>query len=195
MGRPTTKKENPEKEGMVNPAAPEETTQMNQNMTNPDSASATQETVTNTNQLNDDTTIEVKALVPKVYYTCPVTRDPFAWEEVGDTQDMTFKQLKMMKAKHSRYLTEKWLMPQSDAVIKKLGLDKIYSVKLTIAEKTKIRGNDVDAVAELLSKLNNEGKAELAQYAIKSTEEGKILNIKIIRMLESQLGVELMQLI
>ena len=179
MGRTAMKNKNPESEGLVNtPAAPVKDTQTNSAL----------------NQLNDDTVITVKALVPKVYYTCPVTHEPFAWEEVGDTQDMTLKQLKTMKAKHSRYLTDRWLMVLNEAAVKKLNLHKVYGT-LTITDKAKIRKNDVEAVEELLSRLSNEGRNELAQYAIKSAKEGKLENIKIVRLLEKQLGVELMSLL
>lgn len=192
MGRPANKKDIPENESKVNPAAPEDTTQMN---TNPAPAAPEENKITNPVKLGDDTVITVKALVPKVYYTCPVTHDVFAWEEVGDTQDMTFKQLKTMKAKYSRYLTDKWILPQNDEAIKKLGLDKVYGEKLTIQDRILLRGNDVDAVAELISKLNNDGRTELARYAEKSAKEGKLVNIKIIRLLEEQLDIELMQLV
>ena len=40
--------------------------------------------------LKDDTKVTVRALVPAVYYTCLKTMDSFAWEEVGDEQEMTY---------------------------------------------------------------------------------------------------------
>ena len=40
--------------------------------------------------LKDDTKVKVRALVPAVYYTCLKTMDSFAWEEVGDEQEMTY---------------------------------------------------------------------------------------------------------
>lgn len=47
--------------------------------------------------LKDDTKVKVRALVPAVYYTCLKTMDSFAWEEVGDEQEMTYMQIKTMK--------------------------------------------------------------------------------------------------
>ena len=178
MARPTTKKDNPEKESVVNAAAPVNNAQMNSAV----------------KQLYDESLINVKALVPKVYYTCPVTHETFAWEEVGDTQEMTFKQLKTMRSKHPRYLEDKWLLVEDDAALAKLKLKKKMGA-LTITDKAKIRKNDVGEVEELLSRLDNNGRNELAQYAEKSAKEGKLENIKIIRLLEKQLGVELMSLI
>jgi len=80
--------------------------------------------------LTDDTRIIVKSLVPAVYYTCQTTYESFVWVEVGDEQEMTYKQLKIMKAKHPRYLTDRWLLPCNDLVIKKLALKETFVNKL-----------------------------------------------------------------
>ena len=44
--------------------------------------------------LNDDTKIQVQSLVPVVCYSCPVTFEYFSWLEIGDTQEMTYKQIR-----------------------------------------------------------------------------------------------------
>lgn len=145
--------------------------------------------------LSEDTKVEVKSLVPKVFYTCSKTHEPFSWVEVGDIQEMTYQQIKVMRAKHPRYFTEKWLLPLNQDVLKKLNLDKIYSTNITRADLKKLYGNDVDEVENLLSNLSGSARAELTQKVIDAAKKGKIVNIKIIRLLEKQLGVELMQLI
>ena len=143
--------------------------------------------------LNDDTKITVKALVPAVYYTCSKTFETFAWVEVGDIQEMSFLQLRIMKAKHPRYFTEKWLLPSNKEVLKKLNLENFYMNKVNRGDMKKLYGTDVGEVEELLSSLSDDAKAELTQKVIKAVKEGKITNVKIIRLLEKQLGVELMQ--
>lgn len=143
--------------------------------------------------LKDDTKVNVRALVPSVYYTCTKTMDSFAWEEVGDEQEMTYMQIKTMKAKHPRYFTEKWLLICNNDVLKKLKLDDLFASKVTREDKRKLYGSDVTAVKELLSGLSNDAKAGLVDDAVKGVKNGKIENIKIIRLLEAQLGIELMQ--
>lgn len=56
-------------------------------------------------------------------------------------------------------------------------------------------GNDVDAVEEMLTSLNSDAKAELAKKAVKAAKDGKISNVKIIRLIEKHLSVEIMELI
>lgn len=145
--------------------------------------------------LKDDTKVTVRALVPAVYYTCLKTMDSFAWEEVGDEQEMTFMQIKTMKAKHPRYFTEKWLLICNDEVIKKLNLTSVFAAKVTAADIKKFYGSDVGAARELLAGLSGNAKAGLVDKVTKAVENGKIANVKMIRLLEEQLGIELMQLV
>ena len=145
--------------------------------------------------LNDDTKITVQALVPFVYYTCPVTFETFSWLEVGDTQEMTFKQLRIMNTKHPRYFTEKWLLPNNEVVLKKLHLDKIYATKVNRSDMKLFCGDNIKDVDELLSGLDSNAKTELTPKIVKYVKDGKIANVKMIRLLEKKLGVELMDLV
>jgi len=145
--------------------------------------------------LSDDTKVLVEARVSAVYYTCPITYETFAWLEVGDKQEMTFKQLRIMNTKHPRYFTEKWLLPCNSQVLKKLNLEKYFTSKVNRTDMKKLYGSDVKAVEELLSSLGSDAKAELASKVGKYVKDGKIINVKIIRLLEKQLNIELMSLV
>lgn len=145
--------------------------------------------------LNDDTKVSVKSLVSAVYYTCTTTFESFSWVEVGDIQEMTYKQLRMMKTKHPRYFNDKWLLPMDKNVIKKLGLDKVYSNNMSRGDMRKLYGSDVKEVEELLSGLSDDAKTELTHKVETAVKNGKIENVKIIRCLEKHLGVELMDLV
>ena len=145
--------------------------------------------------LTDDTKVTVQALVINVHYTCPVTFETFSWLEVGDTQEMTYKQIRIMSVKHPRYFTEKWLKPLNDDVLEKLKLKKYFENNLSRGDLKLLFGNDVAAVEEMLTSLNPDSKAELAKKAVKAAKDGKINNVKIIRLIEKHLGVEIMDLI
>ncbi len=145
--------------------------------------------------LNDDTKITVQALVINICYTCPITFETFNWMEIGDTQEMTYKQIRIMSVKHPRYFTEKWLKPLNDDLLEKLKLKKYFENNLSRGDLKLLFGNDVAAVEEMLTNLNLDSKAELAPKAIKAAKDGKISNIKIIRLIEKHLGVEIMELI
>lgn len=168
--------------------------QENKNL-NPANGAAEEAASATSNVLNDDTMITVEARVPAVYYTCPVTFETFSWLEIGDTQEMTFKQLRIMNTKYPRYFSEKWLLPNNELVMKKLKLDKIYATKVNRADMKRFCGNDIKDVEELLSGLDSNAKTELTPKIVKYVKEGKISNVKMIRLLEKKLGIELMDLV
>lgn len=157
----------------------------------------TNETVKETSKsIRDTDVVAVKSLVPNVYYTCSKTNDAYVWAEVGDIQELTFAQLKVMKNKHSGYFTKKWLFPQNDSALKKLGIDDIFAGKFDEKKDMKLfYGDDVEAVREKLSYIAPENKENIGNKVIKAVKQGKIVNIKILRLLEKELDVELMDLV
>ena len=145
--------------------------------------------------LNDDTRIPVQSLVPVVCYSCPITFESFDWLEVGDTQEMTYKQIRIMSVKHPRYFSERWLKPLNDEVLEQLKLKRFFESNLSRGDLKLLCGNDAGAVEELLANLNPDAKQELAKKAVKAAKDGKINNVKIIRLIEQHLGVEIMDLV
>lgn len=160
---------------------------------NPDGAVTKKTAPATSTTLNDDTKVSVKSLVPAVYYSCTTTFESFAWVEVGDVQEMSYKQLRMMKTKHPRYFNDKWLLPMDNNVVKKLGLEKVYANNMNRGDMKKLYGSNVVEVEELLSGLSNEAKTKLTNRVEDDVKNGKIANVKIIRALEKHLGIELMQ--
>ena len=145
--------------------------------------------------IKDDDVIIVKSLVPSVHYTCPKTLDSFSWAEVGDTNEMTFAQLKVMKNKHNGYFAKKWLYPQNEAALKKLGIDTIFAAKFEKRDMKLLYGNDVEAVKEKISYIPTADRPAMVEKIEKDVKQGKIVNIKIIRLLEKEFDIELMDLV
>ena len=115
--------------------------------------------------------------------------------EIGDTQEMTYKQIRIMSVKHPRYFSERWLKPLNDDVLERLKLKKYFESNLSRGDLKLLCGNDVGAVEELLTSLNPDAKSELAKKAVRAAKDGKINNVKIIRLIEKHLGVEIMDLV
>lgn len=141
--------------------------------------------------LKDTDIIEVKSLVPMVYYTDTKTMDSFMWGEAGDIQEMTFAQLKLMKTKHEGYFAKRWLYPMNEMVCKRLGIEKYYQAKFEAKDISLLYGNDVEAVRGKISFLTPEEKAGLIEKVRKGVKGGKIQNISILRLLERELNVDL----
>lgn len=145
--------------------------------------------------ISDADIFKVKSLVPNVHYTCSKTQDYYIWVEVGDENEMTFGQLKVMKNKHIGYFSKNWLIVMDDNASKKLGLDKYYNDGFGKKDYKLFYGNDVDKVEKKLALLPDSEKEALSKKIIKSVSNGDIQNVKIIRLLEKTFGVDLMDLV
>ena len=96
---------------------------------------------------------------------------------------------------HPRYFSDRWLKPLNDDVLERLKLKKYFENNLSRGDLKLLCGNDVGAVEELLTTLNHDAKSELAKKAVKAAKDGRINKVKIIRLIEKHLGVEIMDLI
>lgn len=148
-----------------------------------------------TKKIEDTDIIKVKSLVNSVYYTCPKTNDLIIWSDAGDIQEMTFAQLKVMKSRHIGYFAKKWLIPQDENAIKKLGIADLLTGKFDRGDMQLLYGNNLAAVKDKISILSDKDKKSLAEKIVKGVKQEKIVNIKIIRYLEKEFGLDLMSLV
>ena len=139
----------------------------------------------------DTDKIIVKALVPNVHYTCPKTLDYFNWAEVGDEQEMTFAQLKIMKIKHRNYFTKKWLYIENETALDLLDISDIFAVKFTRTDMKLLYGNDVEAVKDKICYVTEKDKPEVVEKIRNAVKQGKIVNVKIIRLLENEFEIKI----
>ena len=77
--------------------------------------------------MKSNTMIPVHNIIPNVTYTLPDADFPetLVWKKVGEVNEMTMEQIKIMFALHPEY--KNWLMPSDDAV-KQLSLEKHYEI-------------------------------------------------------------------
>lgn len=144
-------------------------------------------------EISDNTIVEVKSLIPFVYYTCLTTHEEFEWLDAGDICEMTFKQLKIMKTKHPRYFSEKWLMPCDEEVIDKLKIRDLYTNNLRKQDMEKFYGNNYEEAEIFIDTLNEEALESLKSKVIAAVKSETMSNAKMIRLLERKLDLDLMQ--
>lgn len=143
-------------------------------------------------KLSDKDVIRVRSLVQNVHYSCPKTFDTFIWDTVGDEQEMTFEQLKIMKNRYGGYLTKKWLYPQNDQAIQKLGLSEVFSTKFDRDYDIELFfGNDADYAIKRLDFIDPKDEEYVIRKVKSATKDGKIQNIRILKALEEKFDIDL----
>lgn len=145
--------------------------------------------------VQDTDVIKVESFVPNVYYTCPRTMDSFVWSDIGDVQEMTFSQLKIMKNQHPIYFTHKWLYPKNEVAVKKLGLTDTFAIRFESKDMSLLYGDNVSEARKKITYVPSDEREQFAEKVTKAVKSGKIANVKMIRMLEKEFDIELMDLV
>lgn len=145
--------------------------------------------------VKDTDIVTVKSLVCNVHYTCPKTNDYFVWHDEGEEQEMTVAQLKVMKNQHNGYFSKKFLYPKDETVLKKLNLQDYFKVKFGRGDMKLLYGDDIEVAKEKVMTIPDDEKDTFIVKVKKAVKDGKIANVKIIRMLERELGIDLMVLV
>lgn len=139
--------------------------------------------------------ISVRSLKPNVYYTDTRTFDSYEWLNVGDTNEMTYNQLKQMIHQHKAYFKNRWLILDDEEAMKTLKISHFYEERFTAKDWQLFSGDNVKAVKEKLALLSAEEKAGLLPNIRQKISSGKILNIHMIRFLENEYGESLLDLV
>ena len=144
--------------------------------------------------VKDTDIVVVKSLKNNVHYTCPKTNDYFVWPDEGSEEKMTVAQLKVMKNQHNGYFSKKFIYPKDEAVLKKLNLQDYFKVKFGRGDMKLLYGDDVNAVKDKICYVTEKDKPEVIERIRNAVKQGKIVNIKIIRLLENTFNIDLMEL-
>lgn len=145
--------------------------------------------------VKDTDIVVVKSLKNNVHYTCPKTNDYFVWPDEGSEEKMTVAQLKVMKNQHNGYFSKKFIYPKDEAVLKKLNLQDYFKVKFGRGDMKLLYGDDIEIAKEKVMTIPDDEKDAFIVKVKKAVKDGKIANVKIIRMLERELGIDLMVLV
>lgn len=141
--------------------------------------------------LEDTDEIEVVSLIPNVSYKDSKTLDFYEWKNIGDVEEIPFEVLKNMYRNNRGYFKNLWIKPLDERVIEKFRLRKLYeSHEKVINIKNYTMDNIVD-ICEEIHKLPNSSKLSVLALIRSSVDEGKIQDIRIIKLLESNLKISL----
>ena len=127
----------------------------------------------------------------RLVYISKRTGEKFVWEQFGDEQDMTLRELKNAKNASKKFFTSNWFMFDEQWIPEYLGVGKMYKYALGVDDFDEIFSLPPDKLKDRISKLSDGQKASVKYRAIEMIKSGDIDSLKTISVLESALGVEL----
>lgn len=141
--------------------------------------------------LEDTDEIEVVSLIPNVSYKDSKTLDFYEWKNIGDVEEIPFEVLKNMYRNNRGYFKNLWIKPLDERVIEKFRLRKLYESHEKVINIENYTMDNIVDICEEIHKLPNSSKLSVLALIRSSVDEGKIQDIRIIKLLESNLKISL----
>ena len=141
--------------------------------------------------LEDADEIEVVSLIPNVSYKDSKTLDFYEWKNIGDVEEIPFDVLKNMYRNNRGYFKNLWIKPLDERVIEKFRLRKLYESHEKVINIENYTMDNIVDICEEIHKLPNSSKLSVLALIRNSVDEEKIQDIRIIKLLESNLKISL----
>ena len=141
--------------------------------------------------LEDTDEIEVVSLIPNVSYKDSKTLDFYEWKNIGDVEEIPFDVLKNMYRNNRGYFKNLWIKPLDERVIEKFRLRKLYESHEKVINIDNYTMDNIVDICEEIHKLPNSSKLSVLALIRNSVDEEKIQDIRIIKLLESNLKISL----
>ena len=141
--------------------------------------------------LEDTDEIEVVSLIPNVSYKDSKTLDFYEWKNIGDVEEIPFDVLKNMYRNNRGYFKNLWIKPLDERVIEKFRLRKLYESHEKVINIENYTMDNIVDICEEIHKLPNSSKLSVLALIRNSVDEEKIQDIRIIKLLESNLKISL----
>ena len=141
--------------------------------------------------LEDTDEIKVVSLVPNVSYKDSKTLDMYEWNEVGHIEYMTFDTLKNLWRNNKGYFKNLWLKPMDDRVINKFGLTKTFEKYEYLMDGSNYTKKNIGAICKAIKETPNGLKFAICNKVKNLVIDGGISDVSVIRTLENNLNIEL----
>lgn len=126
-------------------------------------------------------------------YKSKRTGETFKWDDFGDEQEIELAELKSAKTSSKKFFTNNWFMFDDSWVIDYLGMNQYYKNAIPIDGFDDIFVKDAEELESLIRKLSDGQKKIVAYRARQLVSEGEIDSNRVIKTLESSLGIELVE--
>lgn len=113
------------------------------------------------------------------------------WTDRGSFDYISVQELITMKNSQPRFLNEPWIIIEDEDVVEYLGLKQMYKNILDVEEIEKFFNLSIDAMKEKIKILPKGIKETLAGKAQTMIKNGTLYDIRVIKMLEEELKVDL----
>lgn len=170
-----------------------------------DSSKAQEETVIAKEETKKPVSIVAKDIDPEQYvivrngfqgkliYKSSRTGEKFVWSKFGDEQEMQLRELRNAKNSAKKFFINNWFMFDEDWIVDYLGMRQFYKNAVSIDEFDNIFSKPPEELKEMIKEMTPGQKKSVMYRAMELIAAQEIDSLKTISVLESALGVDLIE--
>lgn len=124
----------------------------------------------------------------KYKYTSKRSGFALEMEDYGDTEDITFGELRTMSSTQKRHISDAFIVILDEEVVKELGYEKLY-MNVFNYEGVEELFNDPDKLNEVLPKMPVTMRETLGTIAIRKFKNNELFDLRVKSVIEKNLKV------
>jgi len=126
-------------------------------------------------------------------YVSKRSGETFVWDNFGDEQEISLRELKNAKNASKGFFANNWFMFDDDWVVDYLGVRQFYKNSVSVDAIDSMFDKSIEELEKILDNIPNGQKRTIAYRARTLIENGKIDSLKTITLLEKKLGIQLIE--
>lgn len=116
------------------------------------------------------------------------------WDNYGDEEWIDVGELLTMKASQPKFLREGWILIDDEEIAQYLGVKKVYDELASLVDLEGFFELPTKEAKQILLKLPKGVKETIGEIAKKKVVDNTIKNFQLLRVLEQELKIDLIQL-
>ena len=146
-------------------------------------------------ELSDKDEVEVASIIPNVIFEDKRTGDVYRWDEAGDVQTLTIDTLKYILRNHRGYFKNMVLKLVDNDVADKFGLLKSIKQYEEVLTAKNYTMDNIDNIIKDIKDVPNEIRFTVFDKIKNMVAVGDIIDVKIIRKIENEFGLDLVSML
>lgn len=146
-------------------------------------------------ELSDKDEVEVASIIPNVIFEDKRTGDVYRWDEAGDVQTLTIDTLKYILRNHRGYFKNMVLKLVDNDVADKFGLLKSIKQYEDVLTAKNYTMDNIDNIIKDIKDVPNEIRFTVFDKIKNMVAVGDIIDVKIIRKIENEFGLDLVSML
>lgn len=141
----------------------------------------------------EDETVTVKSATDSVIFISPKSQITYNWNQKGDVETLSIKEILAMENVSKRFLHTPWLMIEDERLIQAFGLDELYDKIKQVEDIDELVKLSPEEIRNIFESLPNQYKNNFKDEIYMKVKNKELRDVVVISTLSDILGINLME--